>query len=378
MFEIVPRKITPMIKEVKVDGFALNSASEGEEVKIIQNSLITSLDEIFEHTANQIISMTIGSDDKDKINKLLVLIKPDNTAFIYTDYQYRIMLRAKRAIKKGSFVFDNDLVDIEGISFDLDDFSFDYQKGDKVIWLFRLNWKFGLYFNLTKESTKDQIYQEMGIAYKILKYYNLITFMENDKNFELLIGDGWFPFIELMGQGYKQLLGYYTEHKKYEFKIDKLLNSYSEERIKQLTDKWWRNKLYAEKKEIIEAGVKSYFLNTKDGYINCIKNLATEIEGIMRLQYIERNRTSPKTKEMTEFVINTAKEKLGINYSLSFPDLFRKYLDEVLFKKFDAVTGDIPASRHTFAHGVAKDNQYTRIKAFQIILSLDQLFYYLR
>ena len=377
MFKVQPRKITPIIKEVLVDGIAAHSASGGGKVDIIQKAFITSLDSTFESTANQFISLTLGYNCVDDINNLLVLIKHDNTAYIYTDYFFSLSIRSKRDIQSGNFVFESDIADIESVSFDMGDYSFDYQKGDKIIWLFRLNWKFGLYFDLTKDSSKENIYLEMGTAYKLLKYYDLYTFLEKDTNFDQLINDGWFPFIELIGQEYKQLIGYYSEKDKFEFKINKIMEHYDQERLYQLSGKWWRNKIYAGKKEIIEAGINSYILNTRDGFINCIKNLSTELEGIMRLRYIDINQKAPTTKEMKSFVISKAKEKFGINNSLSFPDLFQYYMDEVLFKGFDVVTGEIPASRHTFAHGVAKEYQYTKIKAFQIILSLDQLFYYL-
>ena len=63
--------------------------------------------------------------------------------------------------------------------------------------------------------------------------------------------------------------------------------------------------------------------------------------------------------------------------SLGFPDIFFKYLGEIFFKNFDLKTGDVDLSRNTASHGVAKAEDYTKTKALQGILILDQIYRYL-
>ena len=206
MFEIKPREIIPIIKDIAVGGVVIKSAPPGGMAEIAQKMFTTSFDNNFETTANHLISLMLGGNRSNDINQLLALIKPDNKAYIYTDYPFGLTARCKRDVQGGTFVYESDIADIESVAFDMGDFVFDFQYGDKVVWLFRSNWKFGLYFDMTQESTKKDIYTDMGTAYKLLKYYDLYTFLEDEINFNQLICDGWFPFIELMGKEYKKLL----------------------------------------------------------------------------------------------------------------------------------------------------------------------------
>jgi hypothetical protein len=50
---------------------------------------------------------------------------------------------------------------------------------------------------------------------------------------------------------------------------------------------------------------------------------------------------------------------------------------EVLFRHFDLEAGDVALSRHSSAHGVADAGKYTRDRALQAILTLDQMAYYM-
>ena len=55
----------------------------------------------------------------------------------------------------------------------------------------------------------------------------------------------------------------------------------------------------------------------------------------------------------------------------------RELLDTFLFRGFDLEHGTVDLSRHSVAHGVAAADQYTRIRALQVILSLDQMHHYI-
>lgn len=103
--------------------------------------------------------------------------------------------------------------------------------------------------------------------------------------FEQMVQDGWFPFIRFTKSDLESLNQYYKFQRKHEFLIDSLLDSYNEERIREISNYWWGKKQYDAKKELIEAGLEAYLQGTKHGYINCIKNLYSEIEGLLRLEY---------------------------------------------------------------------------------------------
>ena len=77
------------------------------------------------------------------------------------------------------------------------------------------------------------------------------------------------------------------------------------------------------------------------------------------------------------YIEQKAKNKFISMESLGFPDIFYKYLKEVLFKSFDLKKDEVDLSRHSTAHGVAKPEQFTKDRALQAILTLDQMYRYL-
>ena len=78
-----------------------------------------------------------------------------------------------------------------------------------------------------------------------------------------------------------------------------------------------------------------------------------------------------------EYVSDRGKEAFPTSGSLAFPELFHDYLDTFLFRGFDLADNTVELSRHSVAHGVVAAEQYTRTRALQVILSLDQIHHYI-
>ena len=135
--------------------------------------------------------------------------------------------------------------------------------------------------------------------------------------------------------------------------------------------------MFREKRKILEDGIDAYLAATEAGYITCLKTLYSEIEGIVRIRYMEEAKRSPSFKELADFVREKANNKFGARGSLGFPDVFYRYLNETVFQSFDLATGQIDLSRHSVSHGVAGPTKYTRDRAIQAILTLDQMYFYL-
>lgn len=176
---------------------------------------------------------------------------------------------------------------------------------------------------------------------------------------------------------FQHLIDYYTDSKKYIFQIEQILEYFNQDRILELHTYWWSNPAFNEKREIIEAGIEAYLQGTKSGYINAIKTLATEAEGIIRLAYFREFGKSPNTQEIKQFITDRGEKRFSSAGSLSFPKLFYDYLSQSVFKRFDLELGKIPSSRHSYAHGVAGLENYDQIRAFQLILTLDQIYFFL-
>ena len=128
----------------------------------------------------------------------------------------------------------------------------------------------------------------------------------------------------------------------------------------------------------MEAGIKAYLQDAPEGFIQCIKTLLPEIEGIMRSQhFLDKGFDSGKSESLIKHVAERAEVKAQSKSSLFCPIQFIEYMQKVIFPAFDLSAGKVDLTRHTSSHGLAKADQYTKIKALQTILILDQIYFYL-
>ena len=327
---------------------------------------------------NNILNTILGDSQGDTLNRLLVVIKKDSKAFIYKEnFPFTLRIRLKKSKKALEVVFQEEIADIIGVKFSDAVFNLNIEDGDKFVWLFRVNWKFGLFFDFSGQLKSDRLFEELGKCYRRLLYLDVYAFLEDQYSFDELLKEGWFPFVQLIGQQFRKLISYYADDKKYSFYIDEILESFNQEKIQAFSDYWWDNQIFSQKREIIEAGVEAYFQDTKSGYINVIKTLSTEIEGIIRLAYFIEHKAKPSTEGLKKYITDCGEKKFTSVGSLGFPRLFYDYLNQSIFKGFDLKSGEIPSSRHSVAHGVAKIEAYDRIRAFQLILTLDQIYFFL-
>ena len=145
-----------------------------------------------------------------------------------------------------------------------------------------------------------------------------------------------------------------------------------------MTNKWWEHPLFKGKRELLQAGIDAFLGGTKSGYINCIKTLYSEIEGIMRSLYFEDSGERTRNiQKLIDRLIALGEREVDDNQSLLLPQYFADYLVENIFKEFDPTTGVIDLSRHSALHGVALGKDYKPERALQALLTLDQIYFYL-
>ena len=359
-------------------GLAAETILPGEEGKVIQKMFISSLDEHFPLFATQLLSPILGADPGSSLNSLLVLVKPDNKAYVYQRFPFGVTVIPKTSVEPHLAVFKDNLADIVGVFFQDIVINLNPEDGDKIVWLFRENWHFGLFFDLSGKLNSLSGLQEMGCYYRRLTYLNEYLFLEKSSNFKQMIEDGWFPFVAVINDGIEKIQLYYQEDRKYPSILQELIDSFNKEKLLNLTSRWWENPLFASKQRIIQAGINNYLANTEEGYISAVKNLATELEGIIRIAYHQDCGKSPSTKELKEYISNQGKNKFSTLGSLCFPDKFLDYLSDYIFRGFDVQAGYLPESRHSVAHGVAQDDVYNQGFALKLILTLDNIYFFLR
>jgi hypothetical protein len=372
-------------------GFALENGKRGDTIKVLTRASLTSANPEFYHYAEQTANIFLNRIHipADLVHRLLVIIHQDLTADLYiNDFPVALEIRAKRAVEKGQIVTQGDIADIGIISFP----EINLLETDKVIYCFKVGWRFGLFFDLApriqpsgtpaypvqvEKFDPERMMRSIGDLYRYLSFYHVYSVLESGAQFKEMMHDGWFPFIEILGNEYKKLDEAYRDKPNRERRIKAIVDEFSEDRINKITCKWWKNQAFSEKRDLIEAGINAYLQDTRDGFVNCIKNLWTEVEGVLRKIYrTDKGKNKVNQDRLISHIIEKARKKTRSDYSLLLPAPFLKYLQSVAFVSFDSRTGSVNLSRHTSSHGIADAQQYTKDRALQLILILDQIYFY--
>ncbi|MCK5534627.1 hypothetical protein KAI68_05880 [bacterium] len=311
----------------------------------------------------------------NKIHRYLIVIHQDVSADIYVnDFPIVTEVLPKRSnIKKDQAIRIIDIADINNLRFG----DIKIKGDDCLIFCFKIGWKFGLFFDCTRNLDIDKLPHKLGTCYKYLTFQEEYAVLENEKMFNKMVNDGWVPFIQLLGGDFKRLSKYYKDKNKFISAINEFINKFDKNRIESFVNKWWNKEIFQRKKSILTAGINAYVRNTESDFITCIKTLYSEIEGIIRMSYLNEINENPSFAKLLQYVDQKAKNKFISRNSLGFPDIFFSYLKKTIFKNFDLKSGKIDLSRHSTSHGVAKAEDYSKMKALQAILVLDQMYFYL-
>lgn len=317
----------------------------------------------------------------NSIYSFLILVHSDMSADIYiNNFPIEIKCRSKRALKEKQIITDNDIADMQELRFP----EIAIEESDSLICCLKVGWKFGLYFNFHDQNHPLDIASactSLGRLYRHLAFQYVYQSLESGDHFEKMIGDGWFPFVEILGDEYKELASVYQNDKfTYDHTVKVLLDKFNESRIESVTEKWWEKPIFQEKQQLLQAGIDAFLQGDESGYINCIKNLYTEIEGIMRLLYFRDTGKGSGIgqKELIGYLTDIGDRRTANDdQSLLLPRQFLEYLTKSVFTNFNLETGTVELSRHSASHGVATAKDYTGVKALQALLTLDQICFYL-
>jgi hypothetical protein len=368
-------------KTEELTGFSLNPAREGELVDVALKGYVTSDNPVFhifiEGIYKSFLKNFIYSQSCDQF---LILRKEDGSADVYiNDFPIVPLIRIKRPVKSGDPVYKKDVADVGKLTFG----DIEIKKKDAIIVCLRVGWKFGFYFNFVANPDKsngneldvNEVYKELGQHYRDLLFEQEYNVVRNNNLYLKLLKDGWFPFIELLGDDYVDLSRYYSYG--WHIYVDEFISKFDPKRIDRFTQQWWGKPQFKDKKDLIKAGLDAFNQGNVSGYINCINTLLPQIEGIMGYEYFKEHGQKPSFYQLKKYIHDKATIKYPAMYSLAFPNDFYNYLDKQFFHNFDLIKGKVDIGRHSAAHGYAKPEDYTKVKALQIILVLNQLFFYL-
>jgi hypothetical protein len=166
------------IKDVQCTGFAINAAEPGEKAKITIKHWAISNSDLFyiyaEQIANAIFFKLDYPSARSVINRYLAIIHQDASADIYLD-DFKIIskIKIKRPMNAGDFIYAQDVEDISEVRFPDIPVNID----DKVIFLVRNDWRFGIYFDFTQNIDIDKMAIEIAEFHKALIFENTLDDM---------------------------------------------------------------------------------------------------------------------------------------------------------------------------------------------------------
>lgn len=366
------------LPSVKVSGIAMNAALQDEAVEILQRHGLTSDEYFFHRSASGLASLIENAAaacghvvDVAGGRMVLVIVKADESAELHLDtVAVHMGARPKRAFEAGMPVFENDLIDTGAMRFPC----VELDETDQVIVFFRVGWRYGLYFDLTRELDVPLMEKTLGRLSRTLNFYDKYAALSDPAYFEALISAGWFPFLEMPSDEFASIYGSLKSGNDIEVCGKAILGNFKSERVHGIAERWKSNPHFAKREIILRSGIEAFL---RDDPVAAIKTLLSEIEGILQDAHIAAHSTNAKTGGLIQFAVDAGTKKVDDDESLFFPKEFQRYLAENTYGSFDPVAGGVKASRHGVGHGAAAAETYTQVRALQVILTLDQIFFYL-
>ena len=366
---------------VKLSGVSVTAALPGTTVSIAQRMTLTSEDAGFHKIAEGLtgaishLSMEAGRPiSLANANSVLLVIHADDTADLWVDtVAMSLLIISKRDLAAGMPVFSTDVGDVLGINFPAVEFA----TSDRVIFLFRQNWRFGLCFKLDEKPFDAQEFSHsLGFLYRGMAFRHLYDALANEATFGVLIDAGWFPFVEIVPADVSTLIDHCDAGFPLHIAEAELLTKFDQVRMDHILQRWMAKPAFAQKKRIFESAIRAF---CNEDPVSCIKIIMTEIEGVLNSAYKEVHGIGTrKLTKLLAFAAAMAERRVGGPGTLLFPVEFVRYLQEYTYANFDAANStDSMGSRHAIGHGAADDEAYTQTRALQAVLTLDQLFFYI-
>lgn len=279
----------------------------------------------------------------------------------------------KRPVGPGQPVFAADIADVVDVRFP----AICFEAEDGMLYLFRRSWRFGLFYDLRLDGGFDvqAAGRKIGAIYRNLAYRHLYDTVGNAAAMTSLTEGGWFPFVDIAGVEFADIASAYRDGVGIFSAEETLVARYDNTRIDQLRDRWLAHPVLGARRLVLDSALEA-FRGGND--VAAVTIVLTQIEGILNDAHRRAYGSGARLPKLLRFVANAGELKAGGPDTLLFPQSFRDYLVGSTFAQSDARTGrGSPGSRHSVGHGTAGEDAYTRTRALQAILTMDQLVFFL-
>jgi hypothetical protein len=371
-----PIKLT----EIEINGIAAEAVLPSSMVKVWTRLTLTSDDPAFHRVVSN-LELVIAHYAKlsgflvnlNHSNSVLLVIHADNSADLWIDSAaVCIKALAKRDMHAGALVFADDIADVTALAFPCVEIA----SKDRIIYLFRQNWRFGLFFDFNPDGSLsvEDTQKTLGTLFRRLRYHHLYDRVRDQAFIGRLIRTGWFPFAEIIGSDFEILANPCEAGFELGDAEDNLLRKFDDERLDRMFRRWINKPHFKTKERILKSGIEAF--KRKDP-VAVLKIILTEIEGVFSEAHRAATGRGARWKTALEFALKSAEQKAGVPDSLFFPSEFGVYMREYTFADFDPTSGVIlSSSRHAVGHGAADERSYSLARALQALLTLDQLAFY--
>jgi len=362
-------------------GFSINAAAKAENIRVARKAFYTDYDGDFffsclDSISNVFLNTWLMKTKKthSEISNCLIFLNKDGQARVFINFPVRLQILLKEEYNPLEKIYKKDIADIKTV--DLPGVHF-FEKC-AIIFIFSNGWRRGVYFNFfpldeNYESDNENLNELFAKFFGYLQFPEI--FRQTPEIKQKLYERGWFPFIRLLGFNYSTIFNSINNELPLDETEIQVVNSY-DNLIENIVASWMKNPSFKERELFIKRGIERYL---KGDYISSISNLYLQIEGLIRGLPLERK--DEKRDSMGQILTNKLTEITNINNpdsTLFISDQFKDYLINSYFSKFDLEKGPAELSRHSFAHGMAiNENDYNKITAFQTILILDQISFYI-
>jgi hypothetical protein len=199
-------------------GFSLEAkrtTKNGEQIKVCQRAFLTDSDGDFFYACLDQISKMFLRDwiirektNESSISNCLILITGINSAKIYINAPTIMNIVARKRINAGDPVTREEIADVREIVFIEPELSEISYLG--IIYIFSVGWRRGLYYDLASmEKGITTSINSNNIKTLFASFYAHMIFPEIRRIYpeikEILIENGWFPFIGILGRNFNAL-----------------------------------------------------------------------------------------------------------------------------------------------------------------------------
>jgi hypothetical protein len=361
-------------------GIAAEAGRPGQQIGVYDRLSLTSDDPLF-HRAIEGIASVLERHAREagssvslaRAGRVLLVARPTGSAELWVDTAAEtLQIVARREVVAGRAVFERDIADVIGLSFPLAEIG----PADRVLYLFREGWRFGLFFDVSADGipSAEGLARELARLYRNMKFRHLYDLQGDIALFETLAVAGWFPFVEIIGDEFKRLMRAAEAGFALGDEEQALLRAFDGPRVDHMLARWLAKPHFSAKEAILRTAVEAF---KRGEPVAVLKTCLTEIEGILSDACFRKTGQRAKLAKLVEFAVASAAHKSGAPDTLMFPEAFARYLGHSALARFDPVAATGTASsRHAVGHGAAPADTYTMTRALQSLLTLDQLAFY--